>query len=350
MEDVKKIDKRMSADTTVSDGILFRNVLEKPFEIYGLMQNDETGFCRLPLDVAKEVSNGVYGLAPNTAGGRVRFSTDSDVVTLKIELYGLTKFDHMAAIGVHGFDLFEDDGGEGIFVGSFRVPHIEDNKYTSSISLKTRKMRNLTINFPLYNGVKSLEIGLREDASLGEGEKYRDMKPIIYYGSSITQGGCACRPGNSYQSIIARKNHIDYVNLGFSGSAKGEQRMAEYIAGLDMSLFFYDYDHNAPDAQYLKATHYDFYETIRKSNPDLPIVMVSAVNKMHDIPERKAVIYSSYEKALKNGDKNVYFIDGQEAFGDADRDCCTVDNCHPNDLGFQRMAALFGKNIDRILG
>ena len=65
--------------------------------------------------------------------------------------------------------------------------------------------------------------------------------------------------------------------------------------------------------------------------------------------ERRSIIYSTYLKAVRSGDQNVYFIDGYSLFGGEGRDGCTVDGCHPNDLGFYRMADVIGGLIGRLL-
>lgn len=184
-------------------------------------------------------------------------------------------------------------------------------------------MRDITINFPLYNSVKTVFIGLEENAKLMKTDGYTDYKPIVYYGSSITQGGCASRPGNSYQALISRRFNLDYFNFGFSGSARGEKAMADYIADMPMSLFFLDYDHNSPDAE-------------------------------RDTAARRRAVYETYENALKRGDRNVMFIDGGTVFTEAlnltaPADNCTVDGCHPNDLGFACMAKVYGDAIKNML-
>ena len=115
--------------------------------------------------------------------------------------------------------------------------------------------REITINFPLYSSVADLYIGLDETAVLKKSLGYKHKKPIVFYGSSITQGGCASRPGNAYESIISRALQTDYINLGFSGNAKAEDEIAQYIKDLDMSVFIYDYDHNAPNLKHLEDTH-----------------------------------------------------------------------------------------------
>jgi len=212
--------------------------------------------------------------------------------------------------------------------------------------------RQVTINFPLYNRVDALYIGLEGSASVDQGAGYAFAKPVLYYGSSITQGGCASRPGNSYQAIISRRWNCDFINLGFSGSARGETVMADYIASLDISAFVSDYDHNAPDADHLAATHSNFIRIIRQKQPLLPIILVSKPDFDQAPPEnirRRDIIYATYMQAINAGDRHIYFVDGQSLFGSEYRDCCTVDGCHPNDAGFVRMAEVIGQAVGKVL-
>lgn len=174
----------------------------------------------------------------------------------------------------------------------------------------------------------------------------------MYYGSSITQGGCASRPGNSYPAIISRMLNCDYINFGFSGNAKGEDIIVEYMASLNMSVFVCDYDHNTPSTEHLLNTHERLYKKIREGNPELPIVFISKPDFDSNVPlniQRRNIIYSTYINAINNGDKNVYFIDGESLFKSEGRDSCTVDGCHPNDLGFMRMAETIGYMIKKLI-
>ena len=193
--------------------------------------------------------------------------------------------------------------------------------------------------FPLYNAVNSLEIGLDEQASVCEGKRYREIKPIVYYGSSITQGGCASRPDNCYQALISKWNNIDYINLGFSGCARGEEAIADYLPTIESSLFVCDYDYNANTPEDLEKTHYRLYERYRAVRPDTPILFISRPNfkGTEEDKLREGVVCGTYERAKAQGDNNVYFLAGKTLFG-PDRENCTVDGCHPNDLGFYRMA------------
>jgi lysophospholipase L1-like esterase len=144
----------------------------------------------------------------------------------------------------------------------------------------------------------------------------------------------------------------NYINLGFSGSARGEEIMAQYIAGIKMSAFVLDYDHNAPTIEHLENTHEKFYRIIRASNKELPIIILSKSdfeNAAEENKKRRDIIYKTYIDAIKEGDENVFFIDGELMFGIKDRDSCTVDGCHPNDLGFMRMAEVIYPCIERVL-
>ena len=128
--------------------------------------------------------------------------------------------------------------------------------------------------------------------------------------------------------------------------------MVDYLASLEMSAFVSDYDHNAPNADHLRKTHFALYEAIRAAHPDIPYIMITrpdVLGRKEECEERKAVIYESYQKALANGDKHVRLIDGKMLFGDTDRDLCTVDGSHPNDLGFLRMADIVTAQLKEML-
>ena len=195
------------------------------------------------------------------------------------------------------------------------------------------------INFPRYGGVDALEVGIVQGSSLLPPKSHKVPKPILFYGSSITQGACASRPGNAYSSFLCRKVDAEEINLGFSGSGRGEKAVAEAIAATPMSAFIFDYDHNAANAEKLAATHEPFFKIIRKAQPDLPIIILSKCDFKDTEMDRarRRVIEETWSNARKNGDENVWFIDGELLFGRKCRDACTVDGCHPNDLGFYRM-------------
>lgn len=324
-----------------------------PLQPYGLAwYEQEKQFCRLPQAALPSCNAGVQELAWHTAGAQLRFKSDCLNLALQVELRGPSNMAHMPASGQSGFDLYLGSGRNKRYVKTAIPPHAADRYEALIFSQERAEMQEFTLNFPLYNGVNKLRLGFSPGAQLAAAEPYTVSKPVLFYGSSITQGGCASRPGNAYPQLLAQKLDFECLNLGFSGSAKGETLMAELIAGISLSAFVLDYDHNAPTPEHLQQTHYPFYSLIRTRQPELPIIMVSMPDvdlKQETAELRRNIIEQSYKKALVEGDKNVYMIDGFKLFGDTYRDACTVDSVHPNDLGFQRMAECLRPCLARIL-
>ncbi len=337
---LEEIDKNLKVDKEIDKtGFKFYCFEDKPFRLFGGMKREEDGsLYRFPKKLAELTSPGVLTLSANTAGGRVRFRSNSGKIAV-IAKYGrsVSRMPHFPITGSVGLDLYEGKTFLGGFVPPFELPN---RAYESQVVINgERRERELTINLPLYSDLTELYIGLDEDATLSEPSPYKYEKPIVYYGSSITQGGCASRPGNTYEAHLSRWLDSDHINLGFSGSAKGETAVAEYIASLDMSAFVLDYDHNAPDPAHLETTHMPFYEIVRRAHPTLPIIMMTrpAGTLGEDRRIRRKIIENTYERAKRNGDGNVYFLDPTESMP-FDGDEGTVEGCHPTDLGFYFMA------------
>ena len=339
MSDISKVDKNFIIESGLSkEDIKFFSVNEAPFKIYGVYYENGL-FRRLPEEIAMATNSGVHALHSHTAGGRVRFKTDSPYVAIHAKMPAIGKMPHFALTGSAGFDMYENVNGEQRYVKSFVPPFNITGGYESVIDFEDASLREITINFPLYSSISELYIGISDNSILLEPEPYNIEIPFVYYGSSITQGGCASRPGNSYQSKISREFNADYVNLGFSGSARGEDAIADYIASLDMSLFVLDYDHNAANVTELEKTHEKMFLKVRAKHPEIPIIIMSRPKYYLNDEEqiRRDVIIRTYQNARENGDKNVYFIDGRALMMLAENEG-TVDNCHPNDLGFASMA------------
>lgn len=339
---IEKIDANFQLKrTVVTDGKATYAIPSEHFSLYGIFYESKyERFVRMPLDIAAKVSDGVHTLATHTAGGRLCFSTDSKLLEIAVAYTDLGIMSHMPLTGSSGFSLFEITENGEKFIANLAPLATDKNGFVAGTKLSGGKMREYILYFPLYNEVRSLCVTLEEKAVVRTGKKYRDVLPILYYGSSITQGGCASRPDNAYQALICKKNGIDFINLGFSGNAKAEKEMIAYLGGVNCSLFVCDYDHNAPNADYLESTHYALYEQYRKSRPDTPILFVSKPDHAGDSEgeRRVKIIRNTYEKAKKAGDKNVYFLSGKSFYGKENRWDYAVDGCHPTDRGFAVMA------------
>ncbi len=346
MDSFINVDPNMLVNTTIGDvEVVWRDVRREPFALHGFYEPlTEEIFRRVPVDVAEATSPSVAKLAQESAGGRVRFSTDSPYIAIRAKYRVVGRSSHLTLVSTSGFDLYVDGELGSRYVKEFRMPYDMTDSYEQIVHLESEAMRSLTINFPVHAVVESLQIGLKPDARLEAPRPYRAVDPVVIYGSSIVHGTAASRPGLIYPSILARSLNVDVYNLGFSGNAKGEPAMAEWIATLPMSIFVCDYDHNAPTPEYLEQTHYAFYETVRRKNPDLPYVMITRPNfwtcwRTHEeITRRREVIMRSYLKAREAGDKNVYFIDGFSFWSEPHTYEFAMDGVHPNDAGFVRMA------------
>lgn len=340
MPTLEQIDPNFKVETTIGkDDVTFFDVRKAPFKVYGLIYEDGK-FRRLPERVAAATNEGVLALHAKTTGGRVRFKTNSPYVAIHAEMPEIAYASPQSAgAATCGFDLYVRKEGEERYAKTFLPPCDMKTGYESIMDWGTSEIRDVTIYFPRHSEVSSFCIGLSETAEVWEPEPYAIEKPIVFYGSSITQGGCSSRAGTIYDNIVSRRLNVDHINLGFSGSAKGETEMAEYIKTLDMSMFVLDYDHNADNAEYLKETHEPFFKIIREAHPDIPILIMSRPVYYLCPGEiaRLEVIRATYEHALERGDKNVYFLDGPTLMALA-KDEGTVDGCHPTDLGFFSMA------------
>ena len=329
----------------------FFDVRNEPFCIFGLY-NPSTNFHRLPDDVAKASSDAIYSHSVNSSGGRIRFATNSPYIAIRVKHKNYNNGDpHVTRLATLGVDIYVRKNSIETYYGSYYPPIDQENYYEGIKTFSGKEMREITLYMPIGKEVFEFEVGIKKGSTLKKHSDYRIKKPIVFYGSSITNGYAASRPGNTYEGFISRSLDCDYINLGFSGSAKGEIPTAQYISGLDMSAFVFDYDHNAPDCEHLLATHKRFFDVVRNANPNLPIITISRPDSdlNDDCQSRRDIVLNTYLYARRSGDKNVYFIDGYTLFPPDCRNDCTVDGCHPNDLGFYFMSKRIGEVLKNIV-
>lgn len=323
---------------------------EKPLKIYGIPFFEERKKLeRLPKHIRDKVKSLEF-LGRRCPGARLCFKTNSEKITIKAKLNTLSPDIGMSIYSCQSFNVLIGDRQNAYFAGIANPANYEEKIFEKTFE-KSNNMEDVTIFLPRNEEIDDIVIEVDDNADVTSPTPYKYSKPILYYGSSITEGGCCARVTNAYNAIISNRLDVDYYNFGFSGAARGEIEIADYINTIDMSIFVLDYDHNAPTIKHLKDTHQPFFNRIREKNPDLPIVIMSKPDFDYDknAPERREIIKNTYLNAKNAGDKNVYFVDGQSFFGDNDRHFCTNDCIHPNDLGFYRMADVLTPIIKSIL-
>lgn len=314
-------------------------------------------FDRLPAKAEKLVRKAVWDLSRHSAGLCARFVTDSPSIQARWTLTsGNLAMPHMPATGVSGLDLYyRNDKGQWRWLGIGR-PSAKTNTATLANGLPKGK-REYLLYLPLYNGVSSVEIGIAKGTNLEKAADYpaSRQKPIIFYGTSITQGGCASRPGMVHTAILQRRLNCPVINLGFSGNGRMEPEIADLMAEIDASVYVIDCLPNM-NAKDVDQRGYDFVMRLLHKRPKTPIVLVEdrsyansgllAGPREHNRTNREALkkVFDRLELE-KAGD--VHYIPGEHMLGDDGE--ATVDSSHPTDLGFMRQADLFQKTLEPLL-
>lgn len=316
--------------------------------VFGLYNyRAEEVFKRIPDEVAFATSEQVALLYTNPAGGRIRFKTDSEDLIIRSVFPDITNRSIMSMLNSAGFDIYISINGKETYFQSVYPPIDLTDMYEKYIDIG-KGLKEITIYMPLYNNVKDVFIGIDEKAEVIPYSEYTHKIPVIFYGSSITQGASVSRPGMTYEAILSRMFNVDHLNLGFASAAKAEDSIIDYMSQLDFSVFVCDYDYNAPSAEYLASTHEKLYKKIRKTHPDTPFVMISKPilllsSDNVENAKRRQIILDTYNKALSSGDKNVFFIDGSRIFFGCESGECCADGVHPNDLGAIKIAEAIKK-------
>lgn len=316
----------------------------------------EGKYRRLPLKPAGGLPQAVDKLANCTAGGQISFQSDSNQIAVQVELSGRAGMPHMPATGQCGFDLYIGPPFAQRFHSVAKYEHTKTSYEVLLFEHPERRIRNFALNFPLYQGVKRLRIGLGTEASIKPPIPWSAEGRIVFYGTSITQGGCASRPGMAYTNIISRALNMDVINLGFSGSGRGEPEVISAVADVtEPKLFVLDYEANAGGE--LAKTLPVAIRVLRSKHADVPVIVVSRIAYSKRITHECFLRWCEstrdmqaqlVEELRRAGDTNIHFVDGSLFLG-SDFDECTVDGSHPNDLGFMRIAKAMEREIRDVL-
>jgi hypothetical protein len=306
----------------------------------------ESFYDRLPSKAKKTVSESTWRISHHSTGLCVRFITDTASLKVRWVLIDeKLEMPHMPATGVSGVDIYaKDDTGQWHFLSNGRPVSV-----SNTTTFKLSSAKEYMLYLPLYNGVKSVEIGIDKNSTISKPvESLR--KPILFYGTSITQGACASRPGMSATAIAGRRLDMPVINLGFSGGGKLEPEMSDLLAELDPAVYVIDglWNMGKLSEEEISKRFEIFVKKIRGVHPDTPILLVEDSNYKNITPTPRGLILRAiYEKLVKSGITGLYFLSNESMIGKDGE--ATVDGCHLNDLGMMRQADVFVKTLSPIL-
>lgn len=339
------------ADSTEAQHVAFPDARLK---VYGLpwFDEDKPELLRLPARMRETLRPPVWSLAQQPSGGRIRFKTDSTKIAIVAQNPDTRTMHHMTTVAQSGFDLYVD----GEYINS-AWPDASGRIVKEWSAGTKRELRDIMIYLPLYKAVTILEIVLEKDAKLDLPAAFALPNPVVYYGSSITQGGCAENTGMSCQAIVSRWLNVDFVNLGLSGHGLGDRIVAQALAEIDAACYVLDHWAN-PTPEVYKGTLPGFVDTLRAKHPQTPILVLGpyylpaeAVSaEMKERQDLKRAIAREFVEARRQaGDGNIGYVDGFEMLSREHADGL-VDGVHANSLGFYWCAKGLEPHLRRALG
>lgn len=352
---IGKLDPEMAERKQADDGLGWHDITQWGVEGRILPdQSRQRWFDRLPGSADGHVTKNVWNLSRHSSGMMARFKTDAKAIHVHYKLLNANlAMSHMPATGVSGVDLYaRDDQGKWRWVQVTR-PSKQEMKVQLISGMKSG-FREYAVYLPLYNGVEFLSIGVDPKSNF-EPLPPRE-NPIVFYGTSITHGACASRPGMVHTAILGRRFDAPVVNLGFSGNGKMDAEVGDYLVQLDASVYVIDCLPNM-NAQLVSERCIPLVKQIRKTKPDTPIVLVEDRRNTNSwiLPGRQAhhtanhqALRAAYEELKKEGVPGLYYIEGDHLYGD-DGDGAT-DGSHASDLGFMRQAEIFEPVLREALG
>ena len=354
--EIAKWDPNMAQqNAVVTNGVKWIDGKYLPIE--GRAFNDvDHYYDRLPANVTTNVNGGVRGMKHHTSGMLFRFRTNSNRLSFKWTPFnGGLSMDHMPSTGVSGIDVYRFDEKAGAW-RYVKTGRIYDAKKGGSLSIGWKPGDACIVNLPLYNGVRSFELGIDPGAkieALGPRKSGVD-KPVVFYGTSITHGGCCSRPGLGFVNLVGRHLDVPVVGLGFSGSGWMELEMSEHLAKIDASCYVLDclwnmcLEEKRDPRRSVEGNYEKFIRNLRAKRPGVPIVMAEHCNVYGNAKDDKdRFIKGLYEKLIAEGWTNLVYLPNDEMYtGDYEG---TVDGVHPNDLGMMSMSDVFGKAVKEAL-
>jgi hypothetical protein len=315
-----------------------------------------TGYARLPAHYKDKLRADVWNLGLESSGIGVRFATNSTAIDVKWKTGNNTHYPHGAETMVKGVDLYCLQNGKWFFAGVGKPYDTVYNQATIAKGLDS-SMKEFLLYLPLYETVDSVFIGIEAGSEIRPPGKanFRQLRPLVFYGTSITQGASAMRPGMQYTSIIERALGIETINLGFSGNGRLEEPLADLMSEIPASCYVIDCGGNLTPQLAMERTK-SFISHLRQKAPGVPVLLVGHLyftNARFNESVKKSIdsINTAFRLAYidlkRKGMKQLYYLDATNLIGTDGE--ATVDGAHLTDLGFMRIAAEMERPLRKIL-
>jgi hypothetical protein len=320
-------------------------------------KDTKSPYDRLPARAEKVVRDVVWDLSRDSAGVAVRFMANTSTIHARWSITSKTLASaNITATAASGLDLYaRTDAGKWHWVGIGRPTKFPENTDTLAASLPSGQ-REYMLYLPLRNGVTSVEVGISKGGSIAAAPvRPSATKPFVFYGTSITHGISASRPGMTHVAVLGRIFQREVINLGFSGNGRMEPEVTRFIAELSPSVFILDCLPNMT-AKDINERAEACVLQLREARPNTPILLVEDRNYA-DNPfnasrqDRNTTNHQAmravYAKLQKDKVPHLFYLKGEELLSPDGED--TIDGSHPTDLGFQHQAMAFQKVLQKIL-
>lgn len=360
MKSVFDYDSNLTLKEGDASRLKWRNVKDGAFGLYGSEALGEDGFCRLKSDERdrlRPINDGEAWFAEQSAGIQIRFQTNSSRIFLRVKLDGRFNMTNMTQIGQCGADLYVLNDKMGFVlheVARFAFDGEEYEVPLGHFTDKPREERRYILYLPLYIAVKSVEIGLDEDATVSPFGFAHSCR-IAVYGTSITQGCSASRPGLAYTNILSRKLDVEVQDYGFSGTAFMEKEMGAFLGDRAPDVLFVDTEPNAGIDDCMERNTVGFLTEFFGCSPETAVVMYSRVLFARDLYEDRRVRLREYYKSfLKKTVREfarkgyrIHFADGSKIYSGNFTEY-TCDGLHPTDAGMFLIAKSYFRQLMKL--
>lgn len=298
---------------------------------------------RIPLELRPLLNPNAQERATRPANAEIRFNMNGDYATITLQNEtGAALVEVYRGAFLHSWHLITDEPTQLVLVRD---------------ADQSQQRQRQEVN-PQPFDPALWRVMLPWQAQMGLVEVDGDLTPprpdqlpalrYLAYGSSITQGNAAIRPGGTYVSRIAQMLGADLINLGFGGGCHCEPAVADYIAGReDWDIATLELGINmlggfSVDEFTSLAT--DFIETVAHAHPDKWVFVTDIFSFGADLPSTDGQKANAFRQIVRNAVAEaslpkLIHVPGRELLPTLDG--LTVDLVHPAPSGMEMIAHNF---------